>query len=140
MSDPAVPVFLLDDPALAGYEIERELRGGGMSRLFVARDRRLGRRGVVKILAPGLAAVLSVERFRREILLASSLQHPNIVPVLSAGQLGESGVGDPLPFFVMPYVDGESLRDRLLRGPLSVRETVSVARDMSRALAFAHER
>src|SRR5437868_1788910 len=101
------------------YRIERELGGGGMSRVFVATDATLGRRVAIKVLRPTLAAALSVERFRREVELSAALQHPNVVPVLSAGT-----AGDDLPYFVMPFVDGESLRERLVRGPLSVRETV----------------
>ncbi|MBV9880094.1 MAG: protein kinase [Gemmatirosa sp.] len=116
------------------YRLERELGGGGMSRVFLAHDERLGRRVVVKVLPPTLAAALSTERFRREIMLAAALQHPNIVPVLHAGEAGGQ------PYFIMPYVDGESLRERLVRGPLSVREMVSVSRDVARALAFAHGR
>src|SRR5688572_32366506 len=69
----------------AAFTLERELGGGGMSRVFVALDHALGRRVVVKVLPPELAAALSVERFKREIMLAAAMQHPNIVPVLSTG-------------------------------------------------------
>jgi serine/threonine protein kinase/TolB-like protein len=116
----------------AAYTLERELGGGGMSRVFVARDHALGRKVVVKVLPPELAAALSVERFKREIMLSAALQHPNIVPVLSTGNT------DRLPYFVMPFVEGESLRVRLGRGPLSVREAVSVTKDVARALTYAH--
>ena len=116
------------------YTVERELGGGGMSRVFVAQDHRLGRRVVVKVLAPSLAATVSIERFKREILLSAGLQHPHIVPVLDAGEL------DGLPYFVMPFIEGESVRARIVRGPLSVRETVSIMKDVARALAFAHSR
>jgi eukaryotic-like serine/threonine-protein kinase len=116
----------------AAYALERELGGGGMSRVFVARDHALGRRVVVKVLPPELAAALSVERFKRAIMLSAALQHPNIVPVLSTGNT------DRLPYFVMPFVEGESLRVRLGRGPLSVREAVSVTKDVARALTYAH--
>ena len=92
----------------ANYTLEREL-GGGMSRVFVAEDTSLGRKVVVKVLLPDLAASVSVERFRREIHLAAMLQHPHIVPVLSAG------VSDGLPFYMMPFIEGESLRARLAR-------------------------
>jgi serine/threonine-protein kinase len=88
----------------------------------------------VKVLPPELGASLSIERFNREIVLSASLQHPHIVPVLSAGVAGE------LPFYVMPFVEGESLRARLARGPISVREAVSILRDVSRALVYAHGR
>jgi serine/threonine-protein kinase len=115
------------------FVVERELTGG-MSRVFVARDLQLQRAVVVKVLPPGLAATVSADRFRREIMLSASLQHPNIVPVFRAAEV------DGLPFFVMPYVQGESLRTRLRRGPLSVPETVRVLTDVARALAFAHGR
>jgi serine/threonine-protein kinase len=117
----------------ADYAVQQEL-SGGMSRVFVARELALGREVVVKVLAPGLAATVSAERFRREIMLSASLQHPNIVPLLSSGEV------DGLPYFVMPFVRGESLRVRLRRGPLSTRETIHVLRDVGRALAFAHGR
>jgi serine/threonine-protein kinase len=102
-----------------------------MSTVFVARDNTLGRMVVVKVLPYELAATVSVDRFKREIMLSAALQHPHIVPVLSAGET------DGLPFFIMPFVEGESLRARLARGPLSVREAVSIMKDVSRALAYA---
>jgi len=116
------------------YTIERELGGGGMSRVFVADETKLGRKVIVKLLSPELAAAMSAERFQREIRVAASLQQANIVPVFSSGEL------DGLPYYTMPYVEGESLRARLGRGPLAIAETVSILRDVSRALAYAHER
>ena len=117
------------------YTLERELGGGGMSRVFVAEEARLRRRVVVKVLAPELAAGLSAERFAREIELAASLQQANIVPLMTAGET------DGLPYYTMPFVDGLSLRARLERnGALPVGEAVSVLRDVARALAYAHER
>src|SRR5688572_31883821 len=80
-----------------------------MSRVFVAFDSALGRRVVVKVLPPDLAASVSVDRFKREIMLAAALQYPHIVGVLSAGEV------DGMPYFTMPFVDGESLRARLQR-------------------------
>src|SRR5688572_18185905 len=116
-------------------EIERELGGGGMSRVFVAFDRPLNRRVVVKVLPDEIATAISRERFRREILTSATLQHPNIVPVISAGDRGG------LIYFVMPFVDGESLRRRLERdGSLNAPTVVHIMRDVARALAFAHER
>jgi tRNA A-37 threonylcarbamoyl transferase component Bud32 len=115
-----------------GYTFGRELGGGGMSRVFMAEDLRLGRKVVVKVLAPDLAAGVSVERFEREIRLAASLQQANIVPLLAAGDV------DGLPYYTMPFVDGESLRARIARGPLSISETVGILRDVARALAYAH--
>ena len=117
-----------------GYTVERELGGGGMSRVFVAHDTALGRRVVVKVLPPELAASVSIDRFRREIMLAAGLQHPHIVGVLSAGET------DGLPYFMMPFVEGESLRTTLGRGRLSIPEAVRILRDVARALAYAHQR
>ena len=115
------------------FVIGRELGGGGMSRVFLARDTTLARDVVVKVLSPDLAAAVSVERFRREIMTVASLNHPNIVPVHRAGEVGA------LPYFLMPFIPGESLRARLTRGPLSVRQTTSIMKDVARALAYAHE-
>jgi serine/threonine-protein kinase len=122
--------------ALGGaYTIERELGGGGMSRVFVALDEALERRVAVKVLPEYLAASVSVDRFKREVLLSAGLQHPHIVGVLSAGD------ADGLPYFVMPFVEGESLGARIARaGALPVREAVSILKDVARALAYAHER
>jgi len=89
------------------YRVERELGGGGMSHVFLADDVALGRRVVIKLLPPELAAGVSAERFRREIQLAAQLQHPGIVPLLTAGADGD------LLWYVMPYVEGESRRTRL---------------------------
>jgi serine/threonine protein kinase len=117
----------------AAYTVERELGGGGMSRVFVAHDAALGRRVVLKILPPDLAAGVSLERFQREIRLATQLQHPNIVPVLGTGE------AEGLPYYVMPFVEGESLRHRLRRvGQLPVGEAVRIAREVARALDYAH--
>ena len=118
----------------ASYTLERELGGGGMSRVFVALDTSLGRRVVVKVLLPELAASVNVDRFRREIHLAAMLQHPHIVPVLSAG------VSDGLPYYTMPFIEGESLRARLARvGKLDVGEATRILRDVLSALSYAHE-
>ena len=116
-----------------GYTLERELGGGGMSRVFVARDRALGRDVVVKVLAHELAAGLSAERFTREIRLAAALQEPHIVPVHAAG-----ATADGLPWYTMPLVDGEDLRARIARGPMPQSEVVSILRDVARALGYAH--
>jgi len=120
--------------ALGGsYTIERALTGGGMALVFVGEDHDLERKVVIKILPPELAASVSAERFRREILTVARLQHPHIVPILKAGEV------DGLPYFVMPYVDGESIDIRLRRTPtFTVRETLGIMKDVARALAFAH--
>ena len=96
--------------ALGGsYTIERELPGGGMARVFVGDDEDLDRKVVIKILPAEMAASVPAERFRREILTVARLQHPHIVPILKAGEV------DGIPYFVMPYVDGESIDLRLRR-------------------------
>ena len=113
--------------------LDRELGGGGMSHVFVATETALGRQIVVKVLPAEAAAAVSAERFKREIQVAARLQHPHIVPVLSAGE--SAG----LPFYTMPYVRGESLRARLSKsGELSVNETIHILRDVASALAYAH--
>ena len=118
----------------ASYTLERELSGGGMARVFVATETALGRHVVVKVLSPELAQGVSVERFKREIQVAAQLQHPHIVPVHTSGQI------DGLPFYTMPYVEGASLRSRLARGgSLPIGETLSVLREVAKALAYAHE-
>jgi len=118
-----------------GYTLERELGGGGMSRVFVARDNALGREVVVKVLSPELAASLSGERFTREIKLAAALQEPHIVPVLAAG-----ATNDGLPYYTMPYVRGDSLRARMMAGPVPLTDALSILRNIAQALAYAHER
>ena len=119
----------------AEYRITRELGGGGMSRVFVACEEALQRDVVVKVLPPELLAGVNAERFDREVLLAARLQHPHIVPVLTAGEM------DGVPYYTMPFVDGASLRDRLAHeGALPIGEAVSILRDVARALAYAHER
>jgi tRNA A-37 threonylcarbamoyl transferase component Bud32/tetratricopeptide (TPR) repeat protein len=116
------------------YTLERELTGGGMARVFVAHEAALHRRVVIKTLAPELAATLSAERFDREIQLVAALQHPHIVGVLTSGAV------DGVPWFAMPYVEGDSLRARLARGPLPEAQAVPLLRDVARALAYAHDR
>jgi len=114
------------------YTITRELGGGGMSRVFVADEESLGRKVVVKVVAPELAEGMSAERFAREVKLAARLQHANIVPVLSAGATGG------MPYYTMPFVDGLSLRARIQQGLVPIPEAVTILRDVARALAYAH--
>lgn len=115
------------------YRLERELGGGGMSRVFVAEETVLSRTVVIKLLSPELAEGLNVERFRREIQVAARLSHPHIVPLLTAGESGG------LPYFTMPFIDGESLRGRLTKGgELPIGEAVRVLREVASALAYAH--
>jgi serine/threonine-protein kinase len=115
------------------FTLERELGGGGMSRVFVASENRLRRPVVIKVLSTELAAGVSAERFEREIQLAASLQQANIVPLLAAGETGG------IPYYSMPLVDGQSLRARIAReGPLPIADCVNILRDLARALSYAH--
>jgi eukaryotic-like serine/threonine-protein kinase len=115
------------------FQIERELGGGGMSRVFVARERALGRPVVIKVLPPEMAAAVNIERFRREIQLAASLQHPHIVPVHAASQVGD------LFYYTMPLVEGESLRAKLEReGGLPIADAIRILIDVTEGLAYAH--
>jgi eukaryotic-like serine/threonine-protein kinase len=137
-----VPTDLLSDLQTtlgAGYRVTRELVGGGMSRVFVAEEALLEREVVVKLLPPDLMAGLSVERFRAEIQHAVKLQHPHIVPVLSAGVI-EYGDGIRGPYYTMPFIRGETLRARLERkGPLAPEEVRRILLDVVDALAHAHD-
>ena len=114
------------------YRIERELGGGGMSRVFVATETELDRQVVIKVLSSDLTEGLFAERFAREIRLVARLQHPNIVPLLSAGAV--NGV----LWYTMPFVRGDSLRARLADGPIDQRTTFRVIADVARALGYAH--
>ena len=115
------------------YRVDRELGGGGMSRLFLAFERSLERQVVLKVLPPDLADDVSAERFKREVQLIAQLQHPHIVPVLGAANK------DGITWYVMPFVKGESLRARLDRdGALPVAEATTIIGDAADALAYAH--
>ena len=117
------------------YDLESELTGGGMSRVFVATERALNRKVVVKVLPPDLAAGVNRERFRREIQLAAQLQHPHIVPLLSAGDT------EGFLYYTMPFIEGESLKHALSHGTrFSTREVVGILHDVVDALAYAHSR
>ena len=115
------------------YHLEREIGGGGMSRLFLAKEASLNRQVVIKLLPPEMTSDVSAARFKKEIELAAHLQHPNILPVLTAGAEGD------LIYYVMPYVTGESLRHRLTTdGRASIEMTRQVIGEVADALAFAH--
>ena len=122
--------------ALAGrYTIERELGQGGMATVYLARDLRHDRPVALKVLHPDIAATLGPERFLREIKLAAQLQHPHILP------LHDSGGAAGLLYYVMPYVEGESLRARVARqGELPVHDAVKILVEVTDALAYAHGR
>ena len=121
--------------ALAGrYTIERELGAGGMATVYLAHDVRHDRRVALKVLRPELSAILGAERFLAEIKTTANLQHPHIL------SLFDSGEADGLVFYVMPYVEGESLRDRLKREhQLPVDDAVRIAREVADALDYAHQ-
>ena len=120
--------------ALAGrYEIERKLGEGGMAIVYLARDVRLDRTVAIKVLRGEIAVALGGDRFLREIKLASHLQHPNILAVW------DSGDADGILYFVMPFITGESLRDRLDREKqLSLEEAIAITREVADALQYAH--
>src|SRR3989454_1037909 len=120
--------------ALAGrYAIERELGAGGMATVYLARDLKHGRGVAVKVLRPELAVALGAERFLREIRVTAQLQHPHILTLIDSGQI------NGFLYYVMPYVEGESLRRRLEReGPLPLDEALRITRAIASALDFAH--
>ncbi|MFL5618243.1 MAG: protein kinase domain-containing protein [Gemmatimonadaceae bacterium] len=116
-----------------GYRVERELPSGGMSRLFLATDRTLDRSVVVKVLPPELAGEVNAARFEREIAVTAHFQHPHILPILSAG------ADESLLYYIMPFVDGESLQQRMTReGRLPGAEAYRLLAEIADALAYAH--
>src|SRR6266513_1264590 len=115
------------------YDVEREIGAGGMARVFLAVEQHPHRRVAIKVLDPEVSTRLLRERFIREVDVSSKLSHPHIVPIFSAGEV------DGLFYYVMPYVEGESLRHRLLRErKLPLETALHIARDVADALAFAH--
>ena len=117
------------------YELERELGAGGMAVVYLARDLKHGRQVAVKVLAPQFTQSLGAERFLREIELTARLDHPHILPLL------DSGSADGFLYYVMPYVEGESLRDRLDREKqLPLEDALRIAREVADALSYAHSR
>ena len=115
------------------YRVEREAGRGGMATVFLAQDEKHGRQVALKVLHPELAATLGPERFLREIRVAARLSHPHIVPLHDSGKAGE------LLYYVMPFVEGESLRQRLVReGRLPLDDALNIAREVASALDYAH--
>jgi len=128
------PIAGLNAALVDHYIIDRELGHGGMAMVYLARDLKHERFVALKTLRPEIAVALGRERFLREIKLAARLQHPNILPVYDSGDVG--GV----LYYVMPFVEGESLRDRLDREPqLPLDDALQIAREVAEALAYAHE-
>ena len=129
---PALPIDRLRKSLARAYAIDRELGRGGMSAVFLAQDVRHDRAVAIKVLHPELAASLGPERFLQEIRLAARLNHPHILPLF------DSGDAKGLLYYVMPYVEGESLRERLDReGQLSVDEALRHAGAIASALDYA---
>jgi len=117
------------------YRIERELGAGGMATVYLAQDLKHHREVAIKVLRPELAATLGPERFTQEIEIAARLQHPHILPVHDSGEAGG------FLYYVMPYVEGESLRERLTnRGELPIHDAVRLLAEITEALAYAHRR
>src|ERR671910_1481778 len=125
--------------ALSGrYAVEREVGAGGMATVYLARDLRHKRPVAVKVVRPELGSRAGVERFLREIELAARLQHPHILPVFDSGVVDDAN-GAPIPYLVMPYVEGETLRQLLQReGRLPVDAAMTIAIEVADALAYAH--
>src|SRR3954470_3629601 len=118
------------------YEIERELGRGGMAVVYLARDCKHDRPVAIKVLRPEIVAGETAQRFLREIQILSRLQHPNILALLDSGSTDEA---QPRAFYVMPSVDGETLRQRLIReGPLPLPEALRLVRETGEALHYAH--
>ena len=116
------------------YRIEREIGAGGMATVYLARDIKHDRQVALKVLKPELGAVLGVERFLSEIKVTANLQHPNLLPLFDSGEAAG------LLFYVMPYVEGESLRARLDREKqLPVDESIRIAIAIASALDYAHK-
>ncbi len=115
------------------YRIERELGAGGMATVYLAEDLKHGRKVAIKVLRPELAAVIGAERFLREIKTIATLQHPHILGLIDSGEVNGTA------YFVMPFVDGESLRDRLTREKqLPIGDAVRLATEVAGALDYAH--
>jgi len=127
------PISRLNAALSGRYRIERELGQGGMATVYLARDEKHNRKVALKVLKPELAAVVGAERFLAEIETTANLQHPHILPLF------DSGEADSFLFYVMPYVEGETLRDRLDREhQLPVDEAVQIAKNVAEALDYAH--
>ncbi|HEY0777043.1 MAG TPA: protein kinase [Gemmatirosa sp.] len=143
---PALPLSSLDaesPPAgvrAGGYVLEGEIGRGGMATVYLANDARHDRRVAVKVLAGALTAMLGADRFVHEVRVTARLQHPHILALLDSGVFGpDAGVLAGRPYYVMPYVEGPSLRAQIQReGPLPVAEAVRIAREVGAALAYAH--
>ena len=130
MRDAAAPPSL---PLADRYTIERELGRGGMATVWLAEERKHGRKVAIKVMRPEFAASLNADRFLREIGIAARLSHPHIVPLIDSGEV------DGLPYYVSPFVPGGSLRDRLEReGRLAIKDALRIAQEVGAGLDYAH--
>ena len=129
----ADPIERLKTALADHYAIEREIGSGGMATVYLAHDLKHERKVAVKVLRPELAASLGADRFLREIKITANLNHPHILPLL------DSGEADGFLFYVMPFVEGESLRDRLnCEKQLPIPDALKIASEVADALASAH--
>ena len=123
----------LREAVAASYDIEREVGQGGMAHVYLARDRKHDRQVALKVISSEVAVGLATERFLREIQICARLTHPHILPLLDSGSAGDR------PYFVMPYVPGDSIRDRMQRVPqFPIDEAVTLIREVADALDYAH--
>jgi hypothetical protein len=122
----------------ARYRVEREIGRGGMARVYLAEELQHHRPVAIKILLEDLASAIGQDRFIREVEVAARLSHPNILPLLDSGTIPADSTRPALPYYVIPYVDGESLKERLVRGPLALREALDIVRAVAAALDHAH--
>ncbi|HEU5153169.1 MAG TPA: serine/threonine-protein kinase, partial [Gemmatimonadales bacterium] len=126
-------VLSLSDALSSRYRLERELGQGGMATVYLAEDLKHGRRVAIKVLRPELAAMIGAERFLREIKTIAVLQHPHILGLIDSGEV------DGTAYYVMPYVEGESLRTRLTREKqLPISDAIRIATEIASALDYAH--
>ena len=137
MPHPGDPTVLEHPPVSQRYQIERELGRGGMAVVYLARDRKHDRPVAIKLVRPEIMLGQAAERFLLEIRILSRLQHPNILALLDSGATDEPS---PRPYYVMPFIEGETLRQRLAReGPLPMADALRLAREIGEALHYAHE-
>ncbi|MDH4348604.1 MAG: serine/threonine protein kinase [Gemmatimonadota bacterium] len=122
------------------YRFDRELGAGGMAVVFLARDLKHDRDVAIKVVRPELAALMGAERFLREVTIAAQLQHPHILTLIDSGEVRVEGESHPFLYYVMPRVQGETLREKLEReGKLSPAAAARILRDVLDALPHAHQ-
>ena len=134
------PIFQIQDALAGRYSIKRELGKGGMATVYLARDVRHDRFVALKVMRPDLASSVGAERFLHEVRITAQLRHPHILPVFDSGEAGSGGAGGHL-WYTMPYVEGETLRQRLVRQrTLPIQEAIRTTCEIATALDYAHRR